>query len=409
MTAQSASIDVKQSAASTNIQAETIALLPKGRDFQSLVTLAPGANQESRSGGISVDGASAAENKFYVDGVDATNLRTGVAATTFNTDFIEEVQVKSSGHAAEFGGATGGVISVISRSGTNSFSGTVGTYFNNEGLNGKLALNNSGGTGGVSPGTGLALPVASGTRRELRLLLNGVNEAETVEYAKDDYTHWEPAFQVGGPIVKNKLWFWGGYAPILDETARTVTFRSNGTTDTFTSKETVQTFAGNITWQASDPIRMRFSAQNRPYTQEGRLPLPNGTSNPATAFRALGMETKNLTTNTNFDWVASSKTFINAKLNYLSYDTVDTGIPDENWYTFNGSNTPYETRPELIKANGYNSVLTNRARSKDLYTRLGASADFTYYARPGASIRSRAACSSSASATTSPTSNRSRT
>ncbi len=97
------------------------------------MTLAPGANNESRSGGISVDGASAAENKFYVDGVDATNLRTGVSATTFNTDFIEEVQVKSSGHAAEFGGATGGVISVISRSGTNNFSGSVGTYFNNDG------------------------------------------------------------------------------------------------------------------------------------------------------------------------------------------------------------------------------------------------------------------------------------
>ncbi len=217
VTALATSIDTKQSGAATNIQAETIALLPKGRDFQSLVTLAPGANSESRSGGISVDGASAAENKFYVDGVDATNLRTGVAATTFNTDFIEEVQIKSSGHAAEFGGATGGVISVISRSGTNNFSGSVGTYFNSEALNGNLALNNSAGTGGASPGTGLALPVASGTRRELRLLLNGVNEAETVEYPKDDYSHWEPAFQVGGPIVKNKLWFWGGYAPLIGQ------------------------------------------------------------------------------------------------------------------------------------------------------------------------------------------------
>ena len=380
VTAHSSTIDVKQSSAATNIQAETIALIPKGRDFQSIVTLAPGANQESRSGGISVDGASSAENKFYVDGVDATNLRTGVAATTFNTDFIEEVQVKSSGHAAEFGGATGGVISVISRSGTNTFSGSVGTYFNNDGLNGNLALNNSAGTGGVTPGTGLTLPVASGTRRELRLLLNGVNEAETVEYNKDDFSRWEPAFQVGGPIVKNKLWFWGGYAPIIDETSRTVTFRSNGTTDTFTSKETTQTYVGNVTWQAAEPVRLRFSIQDRPYTQDGRLPLPNGTSNPATAFRSLGLETKNLTTNTNLDWVASSKTFINAKVNYLRYDTADVGIPNENWYTFSGSNAPYDTRADMVKANGYNNVLTNRARSKDLYTRLGASADLTYYA-----------------------------
>ena len=347
VTASSPTIDVKQSTAATNIQSELIAVMPKGRDFQSLVTLAPGANQESRSGGISVDGASAAENKFYVDGVDATNLRTGVAATTFNTDFIEEVQVKSSGHAAEFGGATGGVISVISRSGTNQFSGSVGTYFNNAGMNGNLALNNTTGTGGATPGTGVALPVASGTRRELRLLLNGVNQAETVEYNKDDYSRWEPAFQLGGPIIKDKLWFWGGYAPIIDETSRTVTFRSNGATDTFTSKETTQTFAGNVSWQVAEPVRLRVSVQDRPFTQEGRLPLPNGTSNPLTAFRSLGVETKNLTTNTNLDWVASSKSFINAKLNYLSYDTLDVGIPDENWYTFNGFERP------LRDASGY--------------------------------------------------------
>lgn len=383
VTAESPTIDVKQSTAATNLRSETIDILPKGRDFQSLVTLAPGANQESRSGGISVDGASAAENKFYVDGVDATNLRTGVAATTFNTDFIEEVQVKSSGHAAEFGGATGGVISVISRSGTNTFRGSVGAFFNNEGLNGNLALNNAAGSGGVSPGTGLALPVASGTRRELRLLLSGANQAETVEYPKDDYSRWEPAFQVGGPIVKDKLWFWGGYAPIVDETKRTVTFRSNNQTDTFTSKETTQTFAGNISWQVAEPLRLRVSAQDRPYTQEGRLPLPNGTSNPATAFRALGLETKNVTTNTNLDWVASSKMFFNAKINYLRYDTVDIGIPDENWYTFSGSNAIYETRPDMVRAAGYNSVLTNRARSKDLYTRIGTSADVTYYANKG--------------------------
>ncbi len=102
-----------------------------------------------------------------------------------------------------------------------------------------------------------------------------------------------------------------------------------------------------------------------------------------TAFRALGLETKNLTTTTNLDWVASSKAFFNAKINYLSYDTVDVGIPNENWYTFSGSNTGLDPRPEMVKAAGFNSVLTNRARSKDLYTRLGGSADVTYYASAG--------------------------
>ena len=126
MLAESPTIDVRQATAATNIRADEIDRIPKGRDFQSLVTLAAGANMESRSGGISIDGASAAENKWYLDGIDTTNLRTGVSATPFLTDFISEVQVKSSGYAAEFGGATGGVVSIISKSGSNQFRGEGG-------------------------------------------------------------------------------------------------------------------------------------------------------------------------------------------------------------------------------------------------------------------------------------------
>ena len=152
VTAESPTIDVKQSTAATNLRADAIDRLPKGRDFTSLVTMAPGANAESRSGGLSIDGASAAENKLYLDGIDTTNLRTGVSATPFLTDFIEEVQVKSSGYPAEFGGSTGGVVSVISKSGTNVFRGEGGFYFNNDGLNGDLALNNVFGTAGGTRG-----------------------------------------------------------------------------------------------------------------------------------------------------------------------------------------------------------------------------------------------------------------
>ncbi|MBP7571842.1 MAG: TonB-dependent receptor, partial [Acidobacteria bacterium] len=136
VTGEAPTIDVKQATAATNIQAAEIDKLPKGRNFADLVTLAPGANDESRSGGISVDGASAAENKYYLDGVDTTNLQTGVSATTVLPDFIQEVQVKSSGYSAEFGGATGGVISVISKSGTNMFRGDLGGYLNTDGMNG---------------------------------------------------------------------------------------------------------------------------------------------------------------------------------------------------------------------------------------------------------------------------------
>jgi len=375
VTAESPTIDVKQATAATNIRQEDIDRVPKGRDFQSLVTLAPGANNEDRSGGLSIDGASAAENKFYVDGVDTTNLRTGVSATPFLTDFIQEVQVKSSGYAAEFGGATGGVVSVISRSGTDQFRGEAGTYYNNVDWNGDLALNNTAGTGGNA---GTVATGTTGTRRALRLYLDGRNLAETVEYPKDDYSRWDPFFQLGGPIARNKMWFWVGYTPQLESTERTVTFRSNRQTATYQADETTHNIVGNLTWQIAQPTRLRVSGQYRPYKRDGLLPNLDGTSNPAAVFD-ITSERPNVTTTGSFDWVASNRMFFNTKVNYLMYDRKDTGIPDEIRYIFVGSNNIYETRPDMIKANGYSNLLTNRAVDRDKYERLGWTADGTFF------------------------------
>ncbi|MBP1634627.1 MAG: hypothetical protein H6Q10_1201 [Acidobacteria bacterium] len=370
VSARSVTIDVKQTTAATNLGADAIDRLPKGRDFLSIVALAPGANDESRSGGMSVDGASASENKFYLDGVDTTNLRTGLSATPVLTDFIQEVQVKSSGHAAEFGGATGGVISVISKSGSNTYQGEAGAYFNSSSLNGDLALNST---------DLLTKQRATNARRVLRLKLSGVNEAETWTYDKDGYSRWDPHFQIGGPILKNRLWFWGGYTPQLENTERTVTFRASGLTDTFTSTETTQNIVGNVTWQVKPSIRARVSGQIQPYTQDGRLPAVDGTSNPAVQFADLGLEQKNYAATGTLDWVASNRLFFSGRVNYLMYDTKDVGVPNEIWYDFRGSNLQYETRPEMIQPYGYNSVPTNQARSKDRFWRYGASADASLF------------------------------
>ena len=110
---------------------QQINLLPKGRDFTTVVTQAPGVSNEAFLGGISIDGASGSENRFVIDGVDTTNPQDGVSGQNFVTDFLEEVQVKSAGYAAEFGGSLGGVINAITKSGTNEFHGWVGAYYSN--------------------------------------------------------------------------------------------------------------------------------------------------------------------------------------------------------------------------------------------------------------------------------------
>ncbi len=72
-------IDVKQNAAGANVQAEIIERIPKGRDFADVVTSAPGITNESRNRGIQIDGASGADNRFMIDGVDTTNLLNGTS------------------------------------------------------------------------------------------------------------------------------------------------------------------------------------------------------------------------------------------------------------------------------------------------------------------------------------------
>ncbi len=136
VTSEQPLIDVKSSQRAYSITADQFVKLPKGRDFSTVVTQAPGANFEAKSGGITIDGATAGENRFIIDGVETTNPQSGMQGKRMSLDFVQEVQVKSSGYAAEFGGSTGGVINVITRSGSNDFRGDADLYFNNDGLNG---------------------------------------------------------------------------------------------------------------------------------------------------------------------------------------------------------------------------------------------------------------------------------
>ena len=198
-------------------------------------------------------------------------------------------------------------------------------------------------------------------------------------YPKDDYSRWDPHFQVGGPVLTDKMWFWAGYTPTMEDTNRTVTFRSNQQTGTYESKETTQNLVGNLTWQMSQPARLRVSGQYRPYDRDGLLPNPNGTNNPATVFAITSKQPNNTATGS-FDYVGSNRVFFNTKVNYLEYDRHDNGIPNEIRYIFAaGSNNIYETRPNLIQSAGYTNILTNQLISKDKYSRIGWSGDSTFF------------------------------
>jgi hypothetical protein len=353
VTAETPLVDVRQSARQTNIRAEQVELLPHGRDFTTMVTQAAGANQESKLGGISIDGASAGENRFIIDGIETTNLQSGLSGTNLIADFVEEVQVKSSGFSAEFGGALGGVISAVTKSGTNNFSG--------------MALFNFQGS------------ATEGSRRPtLRQNLTNSDVAEYITYPDDSETRMEPGFGIGGPIKKDRMWFFGAYQPSLTTTDRTV----NGVTTT--QEENVQNLTGNITGQPTNSLRARLSFNSVNRELKGLLPALAGTDPVGTNY-SKASEFPNYSASANLDWVANSNLLFSVRGGYRSSDQHDSNVTEEPLFIFSGSNNVnyLDTPVSLQHGTGFTNIPSNTKVTRDQQTRLFFQADSTIYAKAG--------------------------
>lgn len=102
-----------------------------GRDYLSVIGNAAGAVGD---GNTQVRGSTLGENLYLVDGVDSTDPVTGTFGTNYIFDAIEEVQLQTGGFAAEFGRATGGIVNVVTKSGGNEFSGSLDVRYRNESM-----------------------------------------------------------------------------------------------------------------------------------------------------------------------------------------------------------------------------------------------------------------------------------
>ncbi len=92
-----------------------------GRNIQSVILLAPTTVNSTAFGQPSIGGGSAAENAYYVNGLNITNPDTFVGGAGVPFDFYKTIDTQTSGYAAEFGRATGGVVNATTKSGTNDF------------------------------------------------------------------------------------------------------------------------------------------------------------------------------------------------------------------------------------------------------------------------------------------------
>jgi hypothetical protein len=368
VSAESPLVDVRQSTRQTNIRAEQVELLPKGRDFTTLVTQAPGANFEPKSSGIMIDGATAGENRYIIDGVETTDLRTGISGQNLLADFIEEVQVKSSGYTAEYGGSTGGVINAITKSGSNRFTGSA--LLNWQGS--KLA----------------------GNTRTLRTNLAVTTLAEYVTYPKDDSNRFEPGFTLGGPLLLNKAWFFGAYQPAITSTDRTVDAASSVNPSAITISRTedrqVHFLSSNVTSQLGEKLRVRAAFNNSWSKVEGLLPSLNGTD-PIDGLDVNYLKTSefpNWTLSANVDYIVSPRFFLGFRAGYYLSDQHDSDVPNVSrflWTTtsnvnFVGTNG-VAVPASLQHGTNFTSVISNLSVDHDKLSRNFYQADATWYAR----------------------------
>ena len=140
MTGEAPLVDTTSTTTGSNYSAKVIDKLP-GRAATTRRSCCPQPGVQTDDGetqgralALSIYGSTSAENLFLIDGVNTTNVIKGFQGKNINTEFIQEVEVKTGGYQAEYGRNTGGVINVITKSGGNEFHGDVFGYYNTPGM-----------------------------------------------------------------------------------------------------------------------------------------------------------------------------------------------------------------------------------------------------------------------------------
>jgi len=114
-------IDTGDSTAGLTFDADTLDLMPVNTGFENVALLTPGVARSSQFDASSFGGASAAENGYFLNGMNISALRTGIGSINLPWEAIAQTQVKTGGISAEYDRFIGGVVNAVSQSGTNEF------------------------------------------------------------------------------------------------------------------------------------------------------------------------------------------------------------------------------------------------------------------------------------------------
>lgn len=255
VTAGSPVVDTRTTTSGGVLDPETLQRLPVGRNITDTLYVLPGVSDSSGAGRAnpSIGGASGLENAYIVDGVNITDTGFGAFGAFHSTygslgmgvtsDFVKETQVKTAGFEAEYGESTGGVVNVVTKSGSNRFSGS---------------------------GFGYTRP--SALEAEWRQLVTPNGTVNTTGSTQSDV-----GISLGGALVQNRMFFYGTYNPQWQNRSfiapEGFPFRSLGDV---TRKRRIQSYAGKLTAQASSSHRFDVSIFGDPSKGESGLQNPAG-------------------------------------------------------------------------------------------------------------------------------------
>jgi outer membrane receptor protein involved in Fe transport len=225
--------------------------------FESLAAVAPGAAADTY--GVGINGTTSPENAFQIDGVGVNDGAYGILATPLSTEFIKELNVVSGGYMPEYGRSMGGIFDVTTNTGSNEFHGSV--WFN------------------ISPGS------LEGPRTAIKSDASVITTNERISNLRDY------GLQIGGPIVKDKLWFYGGLQaaftrealdrslnafvlgadglPTVDANGSNITTPIPGGARTYYADEQAIQYIGKLTYLLNQDHHLTLSVIGTPTTSGG--------------------------------------------------------------------------------------------------------------------------------------------
>ena len=310
-------VDSRSTQIAHSVTEEEFNRMPKARSFQSIALTAPSVNEGEVEGGMQINGASGAENAFTIDGIVTNSLVNGQSRQNTQFEYLQEVQVKTTGISAQYGGALGGVVSAVTKSGGNRYTGEVHFFSESNALR--------------------ARPVE-------RLVLDPTSETSAfyVQDKEQPNTRSEFGGSIGGPIVRDRLFFFASYSPRTEQRTNQYLF-TDGTGDISRSVWDQQAF-GKLTYSQSR-LSINGSVLWTPTRADGTLASYDGATanqiNRAQSGLAAnidrGYETDMLNATGTVNYTLTPNSMLSAKAGYFRDQYADHGIPLVTSYTYGNS------------------------------------------------------------------------